>query len=225
MLFPTAALVLAAGALVAAQTPAGFTPEVAARLDLVFGAKTVTVPGTSLTKAETAKQPTIGTTDAVLNGTYLWMMIGGTCKHTATLRNQHQLSWTPGEAKTITHALPNPSPANFQNPSAGGRRTNLHAMLTGFKASSSSSSAGDVGAVHALATSATGPVAYTGPAPPAETPAHPHRYVSLLYETPAAGFAVTRAQVGQTLGFNLATFVAAVGLGAPVRANYFNVTG
>ncbi|KAK0727796.1 phosphatidylethanolamine-binding protein [Lasiosphaeria miniovina] len=193
MLFPTAALVLAAGALVAAQTPAGFTPEVTARLDLVFGAKTVTVPGTSLTKAETAKQPTIGTTDAVLNGTYLWMMIDQDV------------------------------PANFQNPSAGGRRTNLHAMLTGFKASSSGG--GDVGAVHALASSATGPVAYTGPAPPAETPAHPHRYVSLLYETPAAGFAVTRAQVGQTLGFNLATFVAAVGLGAPVRANYFNVTG
>ncbi|KAK0710211.1 phosphatidylethanolamine-binding protein [Lasiosphaeria miniovina] len=189
MLLPTASLILAAGALVAAQTPAGFTPEVAARLDLIFGAKTVTVPGTSLTKAETAKQPTIGTSDAVLNGTYLWMMIDQDV------------------------------PANFQNPSAGGRRTNLHAMLTGYKAGA------NAGAVHALVTSATGPVAYTGPAPPAETPAHPHRYVSLLYETPAAGFAVTRAQVGQTLGFNLTAFVAAVGLVVPVRANYFNVTG
>lgn len=65
---------------------------------------------------------------------------------------------------------------------------------------------------------------YTGPAPPAENPPHAHRYVSLLYET-AADFAVTRAQVGQTFGFDLAVFVGKVGLGAPVRAGYFNVTG
>jgi hypothetical protein len=49
--------------------------------------------------------------------------------------------------------------------------------------------------------------------------------VSLLYETPA-GFSATRQQVGQTLGFDLAKFVAAVGLTSPpIRANYFNVTG
>lgn len=66
---------------------------------------------------------------------------------------------------------------------------------------------------------------YVGPAPPRENPPHAHRYVSLLYETPA-GFSVTRAQVGQTLGFDLARFVQAVGLeGSPVRAGYFNVTG
>jgi len=48
--------------------------------------------------------------------------------------------------------------------------------------------------------------------------------VSLLYAT-AADFAVTRAQVGQTFGFDLAAFVTKVGLGVPVRAGYFNVTG
>ncbi len=63
-----------------------------------------------------------------------------------------------------------------------------------------------------------------GPGPPPETPPHAHSYVSLLYETPAE-FAVTKAQVGQTLGFNLTAFVAAVGLGLPVRAGFFNVTG
>lgn len=63
--------------LVTAQTPPGFTPEVRARLDLVIGSRVITVPGTSLTKAETAKQPVIGTSDVALTGTsYLWMMIG-----------------------------------------------------------------------------------------------------------------------------------------------------
>jgi len=46
---------LVSGALFAglavAQTPPGFAPEVKDRLDLIFGTKVVTVPGTSLTKA------------------------------------------------------------------------------------------------------------------------------------------------------------------------------
>ena len=37
--------------LAVAQTPPGFAPEVKDRLDLIFGTKVVTVPGTSLTKA------------------------------------------------------------------------------------------------------------------------------------------------------------------------------
>jgi hypothetical protein len=48
--------------------------------------------------------------------------------------------------------------------------------------------------------------------------------VSLLYETPA-DFEVTRAEVGQTFGFDLGVFVEKVGLGLPVRAGWFNVTG
>ena len=77
------------------------------------------------------------------------------------------------------------SPANFQNPKAGGRRTNLHAMISDFKPSGQTAEGG----VHTLTSTAAGPVAYVGPAPPAENPPYPHRYVSLLYETPA-GFAI-----------------------------------
>ncbi|KAK1760382.1 phosphatidylethanolamine-binding protein [Echria macrotheca] len=175
--------------LASAQTPPGFSPAVTERLDLVFGTKVVTVPGTSLTKAETAKQPVLGTTDVVLNGTYLWMMIDQDV------------------------------PANFQNPSAGARRTNLHAMISGFKSSGETSNG-----VHTLTSTSAGPVAYTGPAPPAEKPPYAHRYVSLLYET-SSTFAVTKTQVGQTFGFDLAAFVKTVGLGQPIRGNYFNVTG
>jgi hypothetical protein len=48
--------------------------------------------------------------------------------------------------------------------------------------------------------------------------------VSLLYETPVE-FVVTREEVGQTFGFDLGVFVKRVGLGVPVRAEWFNVTG
>jgi hypothetical protein len=79
-----------------AQTPAGFTPSVAAHLDVVFGTKVVDPPGTPLSKSgkpsffpsgymadqlliwpssDTSRQPSIGTSVA-LNGSYLWMMIG-----------------------------------------------------------------------------------------------------------------------------------------------------
>ncbi|KAM7203312.1 PEBP-like protein [Rhypophila sp. PSN 637] len=179
-------------ALVTAQTPPGFKPEVKNRLDLIVGNKVITVPGTSLTKAETAKQPGIGTSDVPLNGTsYLWMMIDQDV------------------------------PANFANPSAGGRRTNLHALITGFKPTGQQ----DANGVWTLTSTSTGPIAYTGPAPPAEKPPYAHRYVSLLYEVPAM-LSVSKAQVGQTFGFNLETFVKNVGLvDPPVRANYWNVTG
>ncbi|KAK0619152.1 phosphatidylethanolamine-binding protein [Immersiella caudata] len=175
--------------LVAAQTPAGFTPEVKDRLDLIVGTKVITVPGTALTRAETARQPVIGTSDTILSGTYLWMMIDLDV------------------------------PANFQNPSAGARRTNLHAMISGFKSSGQTSNG-----VNTLTSTATGPIAYVGPGPPPENPPYAHRYVSLLYETNST-FSVSRTQVGQTFGFNLATFATAVGLGQPIRANYWNVTG
>ncbi|KAK4240934.1 phosphatidylethanolamine-binding protein 4 [Achaetomium macrosporum] len=180
---------------VSAQTPAGFVPEVKDKLEIIFGSKAVETPGASFTRAETARQPTIGTSDAPLTGpSYLWMMIG--------------------------------KPANFQNPSSGPRRTNLHALVTGFKPSESTTINTTGGIYYPLTppSGTSGPVSYVGPAPPAENPPHAHRYVSLLYET-AAGFAVSRSQVGQTLGFNLAEFVGKVGLGTPVRAGYFNVTG
>ncbi len=92
-------------------------------------------------------------------------------------------------------------------------------MISGFKSS------GQVqDGVHTLTSSSSGPVAYVGPSPPAETPPYAHRYVSLLYET-KDGFLMTKTQVGQTFGFDLAAFVDKNGLGTPLRGNYFNVTG
>ncbi|KXX74122.1 Phosphatidylethanolamine-binding protein 4 [Madurella mycetomatis] len=180
--------------LASAQTPEGFAPEVTAKLDIIFGTKAVDTPGASFTRAETARQPIIGTSDAPLTGTYLWMMIDLDV------------------------------PANFQNPSAGPRRTNLHALITGFTPAATATTDG-VYVLNPPASSSAGPVPYVGPAPPPENPPHAHRYVSLLYETPA-DFSVSRTQVGQTFGFDLARFVEAVGLETPpVRAGYFNVTG
>lgn len=65
-----------------------------------------------------------------------------------------------------------------------------------------------------------------GPAPPAETPVHPHRYIELLYEQPT-NFAVPSAfksAISSRLGFDHLKFAAAAGLSDPVRANWFNVT-
>ena len=65
------------------------------------------------------------------------------------------------------------------------------------------------------------------PAPPAENPPHPHRYVELLYVQPP-NFAVPatqRAAVQQKLGFDVVSFAADAALGSPIAGNYFNVTG
>lgn len=117
-------------------------------------------------------------------------------------------------------------PASFTNPSAGPRRTNLHGLISGYKASGTVTDAG----VHVLTSTATTPASYMGPAPPAENPAHAHRYVELLYEQPAgaAAFAVPssmRSAVQGRIGFDVVAFAKAAGLGEPLAANYFNVTG
>ncbi|KAL2117917.1 hypothetical protein VTJ04DRAFT_7577 [Mycothermus thermophilus] len=192
-----ASTLLLAG-VVSAQTPPGFVPEVTEKLEIIFGDKVVQTAGESLTRAETARLPIIGTKDVPLNGTsYLYVMIDIDV------------------------------PGNFQNPSSAPRRTNLHALITGFTPSPDATITTEDGSViYTLVPPAqAGPVPYVGPAPPPENPPHPHQYVSLIYETEPE-FAVTRDQVGQTLGFDLLAFVEKVGLvGEPVRAGYFNVTG
>ncbi|KAB5529054.1 phosphatidylethanolamine-binding protein [Coniochaeta sp. 2T2.1] len=195
MLVSLATSVLLFVGLAQCETPPDFTPEAVARLDVIFGTKAVSPPGTSLTKAETSKQPTIGTSDTVLNGTYLWLMIDLDV------------------------------PASFTNPSSGPRRTNLHAMITGFKSTGQTTTAADGGAViNTLSSTATGPVKYVGPAPPAENPPHAHRYVELLFETNAT-FTVPQSYVQPTLGFDLPAFVKKTGLAPPIRGNWFSVTG
>ncbi|KAK4122163.1 hypothetical protein N657DRAFT_646835 [Parathielavia appendiculata] len=71
----TAAAFLLAG-IVSGQTPVDFSPEVKDKLEMHFGSRIVETPGAILTRTETARQPTIGTSDARLTGaSYLWMMI------------------------------------------------------------------------------------------------------------------------------------------------------
>lgn len=65
-----------------AQSPSGFTPAVEQKLEVTFGTKTVT-PGLALSKADTARQPTIGLSIPV-NGSYVWMMIGKSFWKTST---------------------------------------------------------------------------------------------------------------------------------------------
>lgn len=96
-------------------------------------------------------------------------------------------------------------------------------MIQDFKPDGQTSAAG----VQTLASTAKTPVAYIGPAPPAETPPHPHRYVTLLFEQPE-GFTVPdsqKSQIRQKIGFNITTFIEAAALKAPVAGNYFTVSG
>ncbi|KAI0598836.1 phosphatidylethanolamine-binding protein [Biscogniauxia sp. FL1348] len=191
-----AAMLLILAGLSAAQTPEGFEPAVEAKLDVTFGTKAVETPGTALTKAETAQRPTIAFSGAAADKSYLWMMIDI-------------------DAST-----------NFANPSAGQPATYLHTVLRDF------TTAGDG---TTLATTASGPVAWFAPAPAAESPPHPHRYTNLLWEQPSSpsssssSWAVPAAAASmlqsQKLGFDVPAFVEAAGLGAPVAANYFNVSG
>ncbi|KAG4434614.1 hypothetical protein IFR05_009907 [Cadophora sp. M221] len=87
-----------------AQTPPSFNPNVTSTLQVKFGSKSVT-PGLALTKAETAKIPTIGTSDEALNGTYIFFMIDLDV------------------------------PGSLVGGAAGSRVTNLHCLLTGFTSS------------------------------------------------------------------------------------------
>ncbi|RWA14965.1 hypothetical protein EKO27_g153 [Xylaria grammica] len=170
-----------------AQTPVGFTPAVTDKLEVTFGSKNVATGGQPLTKADTARQPTIGISGPA-DGTYIWIS------------------------------------TNFLNPSAGQPATYLHTVLRDFKASGAASAAG----VTTLTTTANGPVAWFAPQPAAENPPHPHRYTNLLWAQPANWQVPSAANTmlqNQKLGFDVPKFITAAGLGNPIAANYFNVTG
>ncbi|KAI0005688.1 PEBP-like protein [Xylariaceae sp. FL0662B] len=113
---------------------------------------------------------------------------------------------------------------NFANPGAGQAATYLHTVIQDFKASGTASADG----VNTLTSTATGPVAWFNPMPPAENPPHPHRYTNLLWEQPD-GWTVPAAASSmlqqQKVGFKVPDFITAAGLSAPIAANYFNVSG
>jgi phosphatidylethanolamine-binding protein (PEBP) family uncharacterized protein len=104
--------------------------------------------------------------------------------------------------------------------SAPTRGTVLHALLQDFTPSGATQNGTSL-----LATKATGPTSYFGPAPPAETPKHPHNYVFVLHAQPA-NFAVPASQksvVQSRLNIDWNKFVKEAGLGAPIAGNYLQV--
>jgi hypothetical protein len=112
-------------------------------------------------------------------------------------------------------------------PPAGGnssRRVLLHAMNTGFKASSQSVQ-GTNGSV-LLTTTESGPASYLGPSPPASDTI-PHRYVELLFQQPAS-LSVQASQFADTsarIGFDINSFMSQNGLSQPLAGNFFTVDG
>ncbi|KAF2474844.1 PEBP-like protein [Lindgomyces ingoldianus] len=100
------------------------------------------------------------------------------------------------------------------------RGTVLHALLQDFAPSGQTQNGTNV-----LTTKATGPASYFGPAPPAETPKHPHNYIFLLHEQPA-NFAVPSGQksaVSGRMGIDWPKFMKDAGLSDPLYANYLQV--
>ncbi|KAI1098276.1 PEBP-like protein [Jackrogersella minutella] len=113
---------------------------------------------------------------------------------------------------------------NFVNPSQGQPTTYLHTVIRDFKASGSASADG----VTTLTSTVNTPVAWFAPAPPPESPPHPHRYTNLLWEQPEnwqIPAAAAQMLQSQKTGFNVPNFITAAGLEVPIAANYFNVTG
>ena len=81
------------------------------------------------------------------------------------------------------------------------------------------------GTAKTLTSTATGYATYRPPAPPAELPARPHRYIQLLFNQPSNFSIPTAFQevVMMRRGFDYAGFVKQAGLGEVVAANYFQV--
>ncbi|RYP48106.1 hypothetical protein DL768_005959 [Monosporascus sp. mg162] len=179
-----------------AQTPPGFTPSVEAKLEVIFGTKAVSEPGLSLTRQETSRQPTIGTTTP-LNGTaYLWMLIDL-------------------DAST-----------NFANPGAGQPATYLHTVIRDFAPSTSpdangvyvlqSSQTGPVAWFPPM------PPAQNPPHPHRYTNLLWEQPGGRGWTIPQSAGSMLQTQ---KLGFNVTAFQTAAALQDPVAAVWFNVTG
>jgi len=98
----------------------------------------------------------------------------------------------------------------------------LHTLLKDYKPAST-----PVDGLYTLTSTATTPKTWTAPAPPAENPPYPHRYVNYLYTQPR-DFSVPASQqsaVSSGLRFNITQFAIDAHLGDPVLGNYFQVTG
>ncbi|PKS11260.1 hypothetical protein jhhlp_003021 [Lomentospora prolificans] len=115
-------------------------------------------------------------------------------------------------------------PASFSPGNYEPRRNMLHALVSGFTSSAEANADG----IYVLENAdPSGPAAYIGPSPPAETPPNAHNYVELLFEQTDAYKApqVDYSGFNNRLGVDVAELITTLGLGEPVAANYFNVTG
>ncbi|KAL5415537.1 hypothetical protein PMIN03_002660 [Paraphaeosphaeria minitans] len=200
MLFTTTLLsaLVAVGGALAQTTPPGFMPAVNKTLDVYYGTQYIT-PGLTVKKSSVSKQPTIGVTGQTLTGKYLLAMIG----------KYHPIFYS-GYADDVLDIDAPGTP----------RGTVLHALLQDWTPSGQAQNGSSI-----LTTKATGPASYFGPAPPAETPKHPHNYIFLLHEQPD-NFAVPAAHksaVQQRLGINWPKFITDAGLSEPIAANYLQV--
>jgi hypothetical protein len=102
------------------------------------------------------------------------------------------------------------------------RRTLLHCMNTGFKATGQQLS----GATTLLASSEQGPARYIPPGPP-PTDTVAHRYVQLLFQQPS-DLSISTADFADTnnrFNFDVPSFMSENGVSAPVAANFFKVDG
>ncbi|KAJ4344543.1 uncharacterized protein N0V89_012286 [Didymosphaeria variabile] len=100
------------------------------------------------------------------------------------------------------------------------RGTVLHALLQDWAPNGQTQNGSSI-----LTTKATGPASYFGPAPPAETPKHPHNYIFLLHQQPD-NFAVPAAHktaVSGRMAINWPKFITDAGLSEPIAANYLQV--
>lgn len=201
--------VLVAGlvGLAQAQVPSGFTPQATTKLEVIFNSTMVNTAGQQLAKA--CKSPDIPTQIAIL-----------TCLAAATQPQLALSSAMIDASQTYMFVM-----LDLDVPPADGsteRRTLLHCMNTGFKATKQQL----MGAATLLASSEKGPAPYIPPGPPA-TDTVAHRYVELLFPQPASLNIQASAFAGvqDRIGFDIQSFMSQNGVSAPLAANFFRVDG
>jgi hypothetical protein len=199
MLFTAVASLLFASTALAQSVPTAFGVAVNKTLDLYFGTQYIT-PGLMIKRSSTPSPPPPKNTANTFLATAKAPTIGLT-----------------GETLPGTYLL---AMIDIDVQQSGKRTTVLHALLQDFKSSGTVQNGTNV-----LTTKATGPSSYFQPAPPAETPQHPHNYVFVLHEQPA-NFAVPSAHkqaVSSRFGIDWVKFIKDAGLSAPVAGNYIQV--
>lgn len=205
MHFSTAFAVAALAGLAQAQVPQGFKPSVTTKLEVIYNSSMIMEAGQLFGKAGMSpfslslRKPSLIYPD---------------------VQTQPKLALTSAMAKaTETYMF---VMIDLDVPPANGstkRRTLLHCMNTGFKATKQQIG----GAATVLASSDKGPANYIPPGPPA-TDTVAHRYVQLLFAQPE-NLSVAKADVSDRVGFDIVSFMTKYKLAAPMAGNFLTVDG